>query len=329
MRRWLKILVEAAKAWNDDNAFKHSAAVSFYTLFSLAPVTIIAVSVAGFFFGEDVASKQLSGQMSQLIGPTAVEVLQRAMATQTLGDGVASTIMGLALMIFSATTVFAQLQDSLNTIWGVKATPARSGWIILVIQRLISFAMVITVGFLLLTSLVLSTALTAALNAAKGWVTFAPWVLHGADLGVGLVIITSLFALMFKVLPDVVVKWGEVWIGAFVTAALFTLGRFVIALYLGHTTVASAYGAAGSLVALLLWIYYSCAILFYGAEFIRAYRIDRGEVVQPKSTAVIVRLEIVQKPDGKEEVDRSKAAATPGENTSRVPEKPDRLRHER
>ena len=311
MRRSFKILWEAGVAWNEDNVFKHSAAVSFYTLFSLAPITIIAVSVAGLFFGEEVASRQLSAQMTQLIGAGGAEVMQGAMEAGTLGDGMLSAALGIGLMIFGATTVFAQLQDSLNSIWGVKATPARSGWIVLVMQRVISFAMVLTVGFLLLTSLVLSTALTAAVEVAKGWMTVAPWVLHGADLTVGLIIITALFALMFKVLPDVVVRWSEVWIGAFVTAVLFTLGRFLIALYLGHSTVASLYGAAGSLVALLIWIYYSCAILFYGAEFIRAYRISRGEKVQPKETAVLVHLEIVKLPDGKEEAaDHTDPAAT-------------------
>ena len=303
MRRWWRILADAGKAWNDDNAFKHSAAVSFYTLFSLAPITLIAVGIAGLFFGEEVARRQFALQMTELVGKTGAEVVQKAMEANALGDrGWLSTVIGVVLLVIGATTVFAQMQSSLNDVWGVTATPSRSGWVVMIVQRLISFAMVVTVGFLLLTSLVLSTALSAAVKLAEGWMEISPWVLRTADLMIGLLIITVLFALLFKVLPDVKVRWREVWRGAFLTAVLFTIGRFIIALYLGYTTIASSYGAAGSLVALLIWIYYSCAIVFYGAEFIRAYRLNHGLAVQPKTTAVLVRREIVTDPDGKEHV---------------------------
>jgi membrane protein len=295
MPRWLKIMVDAAKAWNGDNAFKHSAAVSFYTLFSLAPITIIAVGVAAIFFGEEVAEKGLSSQVTQLVGPASAELIQKTMEANALSDkNWISTAIGVGLLIVGATTVFGQLQGSLNDIWGVMAKPSRSGWVVMIVQRLISFAMVLTVGFLLLTSLVLSTALTAMVTMAKGWFTVAPWVVRGLDLIVGFVVVSVLFALLFKVLPDVRVRWLEVWLGAIVTAIFFTIGRFLIALYLTKSTVASSYGAAGSLVALLIWIYYSCAILFYGAEFIRAYRLNHRAPVEPKETAVLVRKEIVQ-----------------------------------
>jgi membrane protein len=300
MPRGLKILVAAAKNWQADNAFKHSAAVSFYTLFSLAPITIIAVGIAGIVFGKEVATKQFSSQMSQLIGESSADVIQQAMVAGQLEDkGWMSTAIGVGLLILGATTVFGQLQDSLNSIWGVTSKPSRSGWIVMIVQRLISFAMVLTVGFLLLTSLVLTTALTAMVELAKGWFPVAPWLLRGADLVVGLVIITLLFALLFKVLPDVIVRWKEVWLGAFFTAVLFSVGRLLISLYLGHSTIASTYGAAGSLVALLIWIYYSCAILFYGAEFVRSYRIEHGMPVKPKETAVRVRREIIEEPPPK------------------------------
>jgi membrane protein len=295
MRRWFRILVAAAKAWNADHAFKHSAAVSFYTLFSLAPITIIAVGVAGFFFGEEVAAKQFSTQMTQLVGPASAKVIREAMAANALRhEGWLPSTVGVGLLIVGATTVFAQLQGSLNDIWGVIAKPCRSGWMVMIGRRLISFAMVLTMGFLLLTSLVLTTALTAAVQLADGWMPAGPDVLRVADLAVGLGVITVLFALLFKVLPDVQTGWREVWTGAFVTAVLFSVGRFAIALYLGHSAIASSYGAAGSLVALLIWIYYSCAILFFGAEFMRAHRLDRGMPVVPKATAVRVRREIVK-----------------------------------
>ncbi|MEO6569276.1 MAG: YihY/virulence factor BrkB family protein [Opitutaceae bacterium] len=291
----MKILFDAGKAWNGDNAFKHSAAVSFYTLFSLAPITIIAVGVVGIFYGEELAQKQFSAQVTQLVGKASAEVIQKTMEANALEDkGWMSTIIGIVLLIIGATTVFGQMQGSLNDIWGVMAKPSRSGWVVMLVQRLISFAMVLTVGFLLLTSLVLSTALAAMVTVAKGWFPVAPWIVHGLDLTVGLVVITALFALLFKVLPDVRVRWKEVWLGAFVTAVLFTIGRFLIAKYLAHSTIASSYGAAGSLVALLIWIYYSCAIVFYGAEFVRAYRLNHHEPVQPKETAVLVKKEIVE-----------------------------------
>ncbi len=295
MPRWLRILVDAGKAWNADNAFKHSASVSFYTLFSLAPITLIAVGVAGFFFGKDTAAHQFSAQITQLVGKESAELIQKTMeASAPEHRSWFKTALGAALLVLGATTVFGQLQGSLNDIWGVTAKPSRSGWIIMIMQRLVSFAMVLTIGFLLATSLILTTALTAAVEVAKGWFTIAPWVLRVADLGVGLAIITVLFAMFFKVMPDVKINWREAFVGAFVTALLFTLGRFLIALYLGHTTIVKTYGAAGSLVALLLWIYYSCAILFFGAEFVKAHRLAHGESIVPKETAVLVHKEIVK-----------------------------------
>jgi membrane protein len=295
MPRWVRIMIDAGKGWMADNAFKHSAAVSFYTLFSLAPITIIAVGIAGYVFGKEVASRQLSSQVTQLVGNASAELIEKTSEAAIRTEGtVWSKAMGAFLLVVGATTVFAQLQASLNDIWGVTAKPSRSGWIVMIMRRLISFAMVLTVGFLLLTSLVLSTALTAAIALLEGWLTIAPWVLKLLDVGVGLVVITILFALLFKVLPDVKVNWREVWLGAFVTAALFTAGRMLVALYLGHSTVANSYGAAGALVALLMWVYYSCAILFFGAEFIKAHHVLHGHKIVPKKTAVLVRREIVE-----------------------------------
>lgn len=306
MPRWLKVLIAAGKAWNAGNAFKHAAAVSFYTLFSLAPITIIAVGVAGIVFGKEAATLQFSAQMTQLVGKPGAEVVQKAMEASAREDeGWAATAVGIGLLLIGATTVFGQLQDSLNAIWSVTAQPSRSGWAVMIAQRLISFGMVLVVGFLLLSSLVLTTALTAAVTLSQGWMPVAPWVLQAADMVAGLALVSVLFALLFKVLPDVKVRWREVWLGAFVTAILFTIGRFLIALYLGHSAIASTYGAAGSLVALLIWIYYSSAILFYGAEYIRAHRLSRGLPVEPKATAVLVRYEIVKAVPG-----RSRSAKT-------------------
>lgn len=294
---WGKIMIETAKSWNEDGAFKHAAAVSFYTLFSLAPITIIALGIAGFFFGEEAATKQFSFQMNQLIGKQSAEMIQSAVASsQPQNKGWASTAFGVGLLIVGATTVFGQLQESLNSIWDVKAKPSRSGWLVLLITRLISFAMVLTIGFLLLMSLLLTTALSAVVQMANGRFAVPPQLLQIADLIIALGIITVLFAMIFKIMPDVHLRWREVWLGAFVTALLFSLGRVLIALYLSRSTVASVYGAAGSLVALLLWVYYSCAILFFGAEFIRAYCLAQNVPVRPKATAVRIREEIIEDP---------------------------------
>jgi membrane protein len=283
---------QAVKAWNSDNVIRHAAAVSFYTLFSVAPITIIAVAVAGFFLGRDAATRQLQAQLTQLIGPASAEtILKAAEASQAARESPWATALGVALMLVGATTVFGQLQDSMNTLWRVRAKPGKSGWVVLLLHRLVSFAMVLTLVFLLLVSLVLTTFLT---SAAGYYFTDFPVLIKVLDVGGSLVVITVLFALLFKVMPDVRLRWGDVWPAAFVTALLFTGGRYLIALYLGHSTVASIYGAAGSLVALLIWVYYSCAILFYGVELIRVRRQSRHLKLEPKETAVAVREEVVE-----------------------------------
>lgn len=290
MKRWIKITLSAGRMWSDDNAFKHSAAVSFYTLFSLAPITIIAVTVAGLFFGKEAATTGLEKQVASLVGPASAEAVQAAAkASEMEGTSIWSTIVGVGLLLFGATTVFGQLQESLNKIWGVKTKPSKSGWMLLLIQRLVSLAMVLTVGFLLLVSLVLSTLLNSVFERLGDSLLGSEALLKIADIGTSLVVVTVLFALLFKVLPDVKIRWRDVWIAAGITSTLFTVGRYLIALYLGHSTVASIYGAAGSLVALLIWIYYSCAILFFGVEFTKAYRLAKHLKVQPKETAVAVR----------------------------------------
>ena len=286
------MFLTAAKSWWADNVFKHSAAVSFYTLFSLAPITIIAVTVAGMFLGPDKAGSQLEHQLKELVGPASTELmLAAAKEGRKEGESGWATAVGIGLLVMGATTVFSQLQDSLNKIWGVRAKPSKSGWVVLLLHRLVSFAMVLTVAFLLMVSLILTTFLTSAL----GWISVeSPVLLKLVDIGAGAVVITVLFALLFKIMPDVHLRWRDVIVGALVTAVLFTGGRYLIAMYLSRSTVASVYGTAGSLVALLIWVYYSCAIVFYGAEFTRAYRHAYKLKVQPKETAVAVREQIIE-----------------------------------
>ncbi|MDF3059615.1 MAG: ribonuclease, partial [Rariglobus sp.] len=260
--KWAATWIIAAKNWNEDGAFAHSASVSFYTLFSLAPVMLIVLSIAGFVFGPEIASKQLNTQIANLMGEGTAEMIQKTVdQAKPQKQGWTATAISIGMLILGATTVFAQLQTALNSIWGVKTKPSRAGWLVLLMQRLISFAMVLTVGFLLLVSLVLTTALTSFAHFIEGKISIPQAVLQGAELMVTLGIVTVLFAMMFKIMPDVQVSWRSIWRGAFVTAVLFSIGRVLIAFYLKHSDVASVYGTAGSLVALLIWIYYSCAIL--------------------------------------------------------------------
>jgi membrane protein len=297
LSNWAAISIRAAKNWNEDGAFAHSAAVSFYTLFSLAPITIIVLSIAGFFFGPEVATRQFNAQISSLVGKSSAEMIQQAVAeAKPQSRGWTSTVVNSGMLIIGATTVFAQLQEALNKIWGVKAKPGRAGWLVLIIQRLISFAMVVTVGFLLLVSLILTTALASFVHFVEARISLPGTLLQSTELVVTLGVVTVLFALMFKIMPDVHVRWRNIWVGAFVTSLLFSVGRLLIALYLKYSDVASVYGTAGSLVALLVWVYYSCAILFYGAEFTRAFCEYNGEPVNPKKTAVFIRNETVEIP---------------------------------
>lgn len=297
MKQWKEIFFSAAKSWNADNVFKHAAAVSFYTLFSIAPIILIAITVVGFFFGKENATAELTKQVTALVGPASAELLQAAaQASETKGTSMVSTLTGVALLLLGATSVFGQLQQSFNEIWCVRTKPSKSGWALLIVQRLVSLSLVLTIGFLLLVSLVLTTALSTTIGHFSHAVGGSSALLTAADIIVSIVVITILFALLFKVLPDVRLRWRDVWMGAIITALLFTLGRYLIALYLGHSAVASIYGAAGSLVALLIWVYYSCAILFFGIEFTRAYRLAHHLKLEPKVTAVVVREAVVESP---------------------------------
>lgn len=295
VKRWWKILLRTARNWSSDNVFKHAAAVSFYTLFSMAPIVIIAVSVAGVIFGDAAAQGRLGQELVGIVGEDAAVVVEKAVEDSRLEKrGWIPTVIGVVTLLVGATAVFAQLQESLNSIWRVEAKPSRSGIAVLLIRRLMSLALVLTVGFLLLVSLVLSTALTALIQFAEHLIAVPPLALRLVDVAINLGVITVLFAMIFKVLPDVVLRWRDVWKGAFLTAILFSGGRFLISIYLGQSTVTSTYGAAGSLVVVLMWVYYSCLLLFFGAEFIRAYIEMAGRTPRPKSTAVRIRRVFVE-----------------------------------
>jgi membrane protein len=262
----LGMVKEAFKDWNEDNAPRLGAALSYYTIFSIAPLLLISIAVAGLVFGAEAAQGGIVTQIQGLVGRDAAEAIQGMLENaRKPGQGILATIFGAVTLIFGAGGAFNELRAALDVIWEIP--PRKGGGVLgMIRERLLSFAMVLVVGFLLLVSLVLSAGISAL--EVKGTFPGSGVVLQVVNNAVSLAVITVLFALIFKYLPDAhpPVAWKDLWTGAFITAALFTLGKYAIGLYLGRSSVASAYGAAGSLVLLLVWVYYSAQILFFGAE---------------------------------------------------------------
>jgi membrane protein len=285
VRRAFGLLAEAWAGWNRDNAPRLGAALSYYTLFSLAPLLVIAIGVAALAFGEEAARGQIFGQLRALVGEQGAGAVQEILASsrQQGGSGVVAGAVALFTLLLGATGAFVELKGALNVIWGAPPAPSAGGILGLVRERLLSLAMVLAVGFLLLVSLVLSAALAAAQEwisgRLPGWETLL-WVL---DTVVPFLVITALFALLLKYLPDTRVAWRDVWVGAALTAALFTLGKTLIGLYLGRSGVGSTYGAAGSVVVLIVWVYYAAQIFFFGAELTRAYAQRHGSRRRPRA----------------------------------------------
>lgn len=267
----LSLLKDTFSEWREDNASRLGAALAFYSVFSMAPLLIIAVSIAGLVFGEDAAQGRVVQELQGLVGPEAARSIETMIENAgTPATSVVAGLAGLIALIAGAAGVFGQLQAALNIIWEAPPRPAQT--ISTLIQdRFLSFTMLLGTGFLLLVSLLASAAL-AALNDSLARVTAIPApVLQIVNIVLSFVVVTLMFAMIFKLLPDVRIAWADVWIGAAVTSLLFTIGKFLIGLYLGKSSTASSYGAAGSLVTLLLWVYYSAQILFLGAEFTQVY----------------------------------------------------------
>jgi membrane protein len=261
----------------------------------MAPVVIIAVSIAGAVLGEEAARGEIVGQLDDFVGTDAARAVEDAVARSRLEvAGIVPTLTGVLALLIGATTVFAQMQISLNRIWGVVVKPQKSGILILIKNRILSLAIVLIIGFVLLVSLLLSVALRAVVAYAENWIPVPALVLTGAEFLLSLLVITALFAVIFKVLPDAMIDWEDVWAGAAITAVLFIAGRYVIAMYLAYTAPTSTYGAAGSLVLLLLWVYYSSLILFFGAALTKARVLASGKAVVPRAMAVLVKEEMLE-----------------------------------
>lgn len=275
----------AVTAWWDDDVPRLGASLAYYTLFAIAPMLLVATAIAGMVFGAEATRGEMVGQLDQLVGREGARAVQSLLegASQRQA-GILATALGSITFVVAATGAFLELQAALNTIWRVKPNPSANLTAFLV-DRLRSFGFVVAIGFLLMVSL----AVSAALAALGGWLAHRspsmPLVWNAVNALVSLVVTTALFALLYRFLPDVHLRWRDVTTGAFVTAVLFTIGQQLIGLYLGQSSVASSYGAAGSVMVLLLWVYYSSQILLLGAEFTRAYAQRHGVTVSPESYA--------------------------------------------
>ncbi len=275
----------ALKAWWDDDAPRLGASLAYYTLFAIAPILVVATAVAGMVFGAEAVRGEIVGQLDHLVGREGGRAVQSLLeGASQRREGVLATVLGSIAFVVAATGAFLELQAALNTIWRVTPRPG-SHLKAFLVDRLRSFGLVVAVGFLLLVSL----AVTAALAALSGWLArrspSIPVVWSTVNVLTSLAVTTALFALLYRFLPDVRLRWRDVMTGAFVTAALFTIGQQLIGLYLGQSSVASSYGAAGSVMILLLWVYYSCQILLFGAEFTRVYALRHGARPRPEAFA--------------------------------------------
>jgi membrane protein len=268
----------AVSEWMEHRAASKGAALAFYTLFSMSPVLVLVIAVAGLFYGAEAARGQLMDELRGLMGPQSAQTVQAVLASaQNKQSGTIATIVATVLLLVGATTVFAELKDSLDEIWEVPP-PKDATWWDLVRTRLLSFGLILVLGFLLLVSLVVSAALNILEHYFSGKWHSAAVILGWVAALISFLVITALFAVIFKVLPRTRLSWHDVGIGALGTAAMFTLGKFLIGLYIGNSGVASSFGAAGSMIVLLLWVYYSAQILFLGAEFTRQYALQLGSL---------------------------------------------------
>jgi membrane protein len=301
----LGLFKETFAEFTKDKASRLAAALSYYTIFSIAPLLTIAIAIAGAAFGEDAATGAIEAQLRGLIGEAGATVIQNAILNASKPQqGTIASLISVGILIFAATGLFVELQDSLNTIWEVQPKPGRAVKTMFR-QRFLSFAMVLGIGFLLLVSLVFSAVLATIVNYFSNALPGTDFVWPLVNFIVGFIVTTVLFGLIFKVLPDVKITWSDVLIGAALTSLLFSLGRFVLGQYLARTSFSSTYGAAGSIVAILVWVNYAAQILFFGAEFTQVYARKYGSQIIPDRNAVPMtekaRIEQGMKPKGDNE----------------------------
>jgi len=293
--KYWEIIKEVFNRFIEDNPMLYAANIAFYTIFSLPAALIIIIAVAGKFFAKEAVTGELYQQIRGLVGPSSAAEIQKIIENASQSDsGVFATIIGVGTLLFSATTVFVSIQGALNAIWNVKPVP-KKGYIKLIIDRVMSFALVVTLGFLMMVSLVLDAILSLFKNFLMqlfSGITY--YVMEAINFAISFIVISLVFGLVFKVLPDAKIKWSDVRTGAVVTTVLFILGKFLIGLYLGNSDFESTYGAAGSLVVILMWVYYSSVILLLGAEFTQAFAKSKGRMILPAAHAVKVEMREVE-----------------------------------
>lgn len=289
IRKVLDLVKYTINAFLDDNAFKLSASLSYYTVFALGPLLIIIISLSAIVYGREVVEGRIYEQLSGLIGTEAALQIQNILANahqthaSTLG-----AIIGFIILFIGATGVFTEIQGSINFIWSVKAKPKKS-WLVYLRNRLLSFSLVVGLGFVLLVSLIINALLTLlSQTLTKKFPHFPVGLFNLTNSLIILTVITCLFAVIYKVLPDAIISWKDAWIGSIFTAMLFLLGKFLIGYYLGKANLGVTYGAAASVIIILAWVYYSSMILYFGAEFTKIYALQSGEGIRPKQTAVFI-----------------------------------------
>jgi membrane protein len=289
VRRVLTLLKNTTIAFLDDNAFKLSASLSYYTIFALGPLLIIVISLSAIVYGRDVVEGRLYEQLSDLIGGDAALQIQNILSNaQHTHATTLGAVIGFVILFIGATGVFTEIQGSINFIWSVRAKPKKS-WLRYFLNRLLSFSLVVGLGFVLLVSLIINALLNLLSETlTKKFPHFPVGLFNLTNSLIILTVITCLFAVIYKVLPDAIISWKDAWIGSIFTAMLFLLGKFLIGYYLGKSNLGVTYGAAASVVILLAWVYYSSVILYFGAEFTKIYALHSGEGIKPKQTAVFI-----------------------------------------
>ena len=294
-----QILKEAGSGFSDDKVMKLSGSLAYFTIFSIGPLILIIIFLANLFWGREAVEGSIYGQIKGFVGPDAALQIQDIIKNAAIsGKSTFTAIIGVITLVIGATGVFVEIQDSINTIWGLKPKP-KKGLIKMILTRLLSFSVVVSLGFLLLVSLIINAVIEAMINKLMSVFPEGAVVLgYIINLVVTFGVTTLLFAIIFMVLPDAKIKWKDVLIGAMVTTVLFMIGKFAISFYIGTSNVGSTYGAAGSLVVILLWVYYSSVILYFGAEFTKAYAASYGSHIEPNEYAVWIKQVEVEEEGG-------------------------------
>lgn len=319
---WI-IIKEAYDLFIDNKALRMSAALAYYTVFSIAPMLIVIISLCDIFYGKAAIEGNIYGQIQSFVGKDAALQIEQVIRSATTSRDITwASVIGVASLIFAATGVFAEIQDSINQIWRLKAKP-KKGWLKLIVNRVLSFSMVISLGFILLVSLIVNSVLDmVGAQLLKLLPQVAVYVAYIINVLITFITISLLFAIIFKVLPDARIKWKDVIVGAVTTAILFMLGKFAIGFYLGRSHISSSYGAAGSMIIILLWVYYSAAILYFGAAFTRAYALHKGSNIFPNEYAVWIKeveLENIASIRAPKNIDTSKIIVPPTEPEKTTP----------